>query len=103
MIRVNVIYPNTSGGTFDMAYYLSNHMPMVQQKMGAALKGMTVDQGLSGAQPGTEAAFRVIATLLFDSLDAFERAFGPVGSEIQGDIPNYTNIAPTIQVSEVKM
>lgn len=103
MIRVNVMYPNNAGGTFDMGYYLSNHMPMVRQKLGAALKGMTVDQGLSGGQPGTEAAFHVIATLLFDSVDAFQRAFGPVGAEIQGDGPNYTNIAPTVQISEVKL
>jgi uncharacterized protein (TIGR02118 family) len=103
MIRVNVLYPNNPGSTFDMHYYLSKHMPMVQQKMGAALKGMTVDQGLNGGLPGTEAAHRVIASLLFDSVEAFERVFLPAAAEIQGDIPRYTNIAPVIQVSEVKM
>ena len=103
MIRVNVLYPNNSGASFDMDYYLSKHMPMVQQKLGAALKGMTVDQGLNGGLPGTEPAQRVIASLLFDSAEAFERAFTPVSAEIMGDIPRYTNIAPVIQVSEVKM
>jgi len=103
MIRVNVLYPNNPGATFDMDYYLNKHMPMVRQKMGVALKGMTVDQGLSGGQPGTEAAHRVLATLTFDSVDAFERAFGPAAGDIQGDIPRYTNIAPVIQISEVKM
>jgi uncharacterized protein (TIGR02118 family) len=103
MIRVNVLYPNNPGSTFDMNYYLSKHMPMVQQKMGAALKGMTVDQGLNGGLPGTEAAQRVIASLLFDSVEAFEHAFTPHTAEIMGDIPRYTNIAPVIQVSEVKM
>lgn len=86
-----------------MDYYLNKHMPMVREKMGAALKGMTVDQGLSGGQPGTEAAHRVIATLMFDSAQAFERAFLPLAGEIQADIPRYTNMAPTIQISEVKM
>jgi uncharacterized protein (TIGR02118 family) len=103
MIRVNVLYPNQSGATFDMNYYLSKHMPMVQQKMGAALKGMTVDQGLSGGLPGTEAANHVIASLLFDSVETFQNAFLPVAAEIQGDIPRYTNIAPVIQISEVKL
>ena len=103
MIRVNVLYPNNPGASFDMNYYLSKHMPMVQQKLGAALKGMTVDQGLSGGLPGTEAAHRVIASLLFDSVEAFESAFLPVAAEIQGDIPRYTDIAPVIQVSEVKL
>jgi len=103
MIRVNVIYPNNAGGAFDMDYYLSKHMPMVGAKLGAALKGMTVDHGVSGGQPGTEPAYRVLATLRFDSVDAFQQAFIPHAAEIQGDIPKYTNIAPTIQISEVKM
>jgi uncharacterized protein (TIGR02118 family) len=103
MIRVSVLYPNNVGSTFDMDYYLGTHMPMLRKKMGAALKGMTVDQGISGGQPGTTASNRVIATLMFDSLEAFERAFGPLASEIQADIPRYTNIAPTVQISEVKM
>jgi uncharacterized protein (TIGR02118 family) len=103
MIRVNVLYPNNSGASFDMNYYLSKHMPMVQQKLGAALKGMTVDQGLNGGMPGIEAAHRVITSLMFDSAEAFERAFLPAAAEIQGDIPRFTNIAPVIQVSEVKM
>jgi uncharacterized protein (TIGR02118 family) len=103
MIRVNVLYPNNPGSTFDMDYYLSKHMPMVRNRLGAVLKGMTVDQGLSGAQPGTDAAYRVLATLLFDSVETFEAAFIPHAAEITGDIPQYTNIAPTIQISEVKL
>ena len=103
MIKVYVIYPNNSGGTFDMDYYLAKHMPMVREKLGEALKGMTVDHGLNGGQPGTEAANRVIATLGFDSVEAFQNAFVPHAAEIQGDIPRFTNIAPTVQISEVKM
>jgi uncharacterized protein (TIGR02118 family) len=103
MIRVNVVYPNKSGATFDMEYYLSKHMPMVREKMGAALKAMTVDQGLNGGQPGTEAAYQVIASLLFDSAEAFQNAFIPHTAEIMADIPRYTNIAPTVQISEVKL
>ena len=103
MIKVYVIYPNNSGGTFDMDYYLTKHMPMVGERLKPALKGMTVDNGISGGQPGTEAAYRVIATLLFDSMEAFQNAFIPHAAEIQGDIPKYTNIVPTVQISEVKM
>ncbi|MCU1334519.1 MAG: EthD family reductase [Bryobacterales bacterium] len=103
MIRVNVLYPDNASATFDMDYYMGKHIPMVRQKLGAALKGLTIDRGLSGAQPGTQAPYRVILALEFDSVEAFEHAFGPVAGEIQGDIPRYTNIAPTIQISEVKM
>jgi uncharacterized protein (TIGR02118 family) len=49
MIKVSVLYPNTSGAKFDMTYYLESHMPMVRDVMGGALKGLNVEQGL--AQP----------------------------------------------------
>jgi len=35
-----------------MAYCLEKHIPMVGQKMGSAIKGVAVEQGLSGAAPG---------------------------------------------------
>jgi uncharacterized protein (TIGR02118 family) len=64
---------------------------------------MTVDNGIGGGQPGTDAAYRVITTLSFDSVEAFQNAFIPHAAEIQGDIPRFTNIAPTLQISEVKL
>jgi len=103
MIKVYVLYPKNSGATFDMDYYLTKHMPMVGERLGPALKGMTVDHGLAGGQPGTDAAYGVITTLRFDSVDAFQNAFIPQAAEIQGDIPRFTNIAPTVQISDVKM
>jgi len=103
MIRVSVLYPNSSGSTFDMDYYLTKHMPMVGARLKPALKAMTVDNGISGAQPGTDAANRVITTLSFDSMETFQSAFIPHAAEIQGDIPRFTNIVPTVQISEVKL
>jgi uncharacterized protein (TIGR02118 family) len=103
MIKVYVIYPNSPGATFDMDYYLTKHMPMVVARLKPALKAMTVDHGIGGAQPGTEAAYRVITTLSFDSVETFQTAFTPHAAEIQGDISNFTNIAPTVQISEVKI
>jgi uncharacterized protein (TIGR02118 family) len=41
--------------------------------------------------------------LLFDSLEAFQGAFGPHAEAIMGDIPNYTDLEPVIQISEVIM
>ena len=35
MIRVSVMYPNSAGATFDMAYYTRKHMPMVRSKVSA--------------------------------------------------------------------
>ncbi len=103
MIRVSVFYPNTEGKKFDMAYYCNKHIPMVKQKLGAACKRVDVDQGLAGAQPGSRPGFAAMCYLSFDSVDAFQGAFGPHAEAIMGDIPNYTDIEPVIQVNEVKM
>ena len=103
MIKVSVLYPNGAGTTFDMNYYLAQHMPMVGAKLGAACKKIEVEQGLGGAQPGSSPAFVAMCHLHFDSVDAFQQAFGAHAEAIVADIPNYTNAQPTIQVSEVKL
>ena len=103
MIKVSVFYPYEEGKKFDMDYYLSSHIPMVQEKLGAALKGGAVEQGLSGVEPGSPAIYVAMGHLLFDSVEAFQNAFGPHSEAIMADIPNYTDIQPTIQISEVKM
>jgi uncharacterized protein (TIGR02118 family) len=100
LIKVSVLYPNTSGCKFDMDYYLAQHMPMVQRKLGAACKRMAVDEGIAGGAPATYAA---MGHLYFDSAEAFQAAFAPHAQAIMADIPNYTNIQPAIQISEVKM
>jgi uncharacterized protein (TIGR02118 family) len=63
VIKVSVFYPNTTGGRFDMPYYLNKHMPMVQQKLGAPLKGMSVQQGLGGGQPGSPPTYLAMGRL----------------------------------------
>ncbi len=103
MIKVGVFYPNNAGSKFDLKYYLEKHIPMVRQKMGPALKGVAIEQGLSGGQPGAPITYSIICHLSFDSVDAFQTAFLPHATEIMGDISNYTNVEPLVQVSDVKM
>ena len=103
MIKVSVFYPDRVGSKFDMDYYCNNHMPMVQQKLGAACKEVAVEHGLSGATPGSRPAYVAMGHLYFDSAEAFQAAFGPHAPAIMADIPNYTDIEPVFQVSEVKV
>ena len=103
MIKVSVLYPNTAGAKFDMDYYLTKHMPMVKQKLGAACKSMAVEEGIAGGGPGAPATYAVMAHLGFDSVDAFQVAFAPHAQAILGDIPNYTDTQPTIQISKTRM
>jgi uncharacterized protein (TIGR02118 family) len=103
MITVSVLYPNEAGSKFDMNYYLKSHIPMVQKKLGSALKGVVVEQGLGGPAPGSPAAYSTICHLRFDSVDAFQGAFGPHAPAIQQDIANYSSVQPVIQISDVKL
>ncbi len=103
MIKVSVLYPKTATSKFDIDYYCNRHMPMVQQKLGAALKRMAVDHGLAGGAPGSAPPYAAIGHLYFDSVEAFQAAFGPHAKEIMADIPNYTDVQPAVQVSEVKI
>jgi len=103
MIKVSVFYPNNEGSKFDMNYYCNSHIPMVRQKLGAACKGAAVEQGITGATPGSRPAFIAMGHIYFDSVEAFQTAFGPHAEAIMADIPNYTDIQPTLQISEVKI
>jgi uncharacterized protein (TIGR02118 family) len=103
MISVCVIYPRTERSRFDVEYYMQKHMPMTIKSLGGALKGVTVETGVAGGEPGSSPANAVVCRLLFDSVDAFVGAFTPHAEKIQGDIANYTDVKPVIQINEVKM
>ncbi len=101
MIKVSVMYPNIPGARFDHTYYRDKHMPLVASKMGANLHHYTVDKGLAGGTPGAPATYIGMCHLYCESIDAFQAGFGPHAGEIMGDIPNYTDLAPVVQISEV--
>jgi uncharacterized protein (TIGR02118 family) len=103
MIKVSVLYPNTAGSRFDLTYYLRTHVPLTRQKLGAALRGVSVEHGVSGLQPASPPPYHVMGHMLFDSVEAFRNAFEPNAEAIVGDIANYTDTTPTIQISDVKL
>ena len=102
MIKVSVFYPNSPGARFDMTYYTTKHMPMVQKRI-TACKGIAAEQGLAGGPPGAPATYIAIGHLLFDSVEAFQAGFAPHAAEILGDIPNYTNTQPVLQINQITL
>ena len=101
MIKVSVMYPNGEGKSFDMDYYCNKHVAMVGGLLGDAVKGATVEKGLGGGEPDSMATYAAMGNLYFNSMEEFENSFGPNADKIMSDLPNFTNIEPTIQVSEV--
>ncbi len=104
MIAMNVMYPNQDGGTFDLDYYLNTHMPLVAERWAdMGHKGAQVFKGTAGGAPGSDAPYVVLAQVFFDSLDDLQAAQKAHGKEIFADIANFTNITPTVQISDVLM
>jgi uncharacterized protein (TIGR02118 family) len=101
MIKVSVMYPYAPGARFDHDYYRDKHMPLLAARMGAACKSYTIDKGLAGGAPGAPPTYVGMCHVFADSVESFQAAFGPHAKEILGDIPNYTDLKPVMQISEV--
>ena len=101
MVKVTILYPNAEGKTFDMDYYADKHMPMVAELLGDSLKFLKIDRGIGGRTADDQVPYLAIGYLYFDKLSEYQNAFAPHAEKIVGDIPNYTNIQPVIQISEV--
>ena len=100
MIRVAVLYPNSQGATFDVEYYKTRHMKLVEERLEPlGLVSWEVDAGVAG-MGDTPPPFACIGYITFQSVQAFLDAFAQAGEELVADIPNYTNIEPLIQISE---
>lgn len=92
MIQVSVLYPKSDGSTFDMEYYKTKHRQICFDVM-PGLKRMDCFAGIDGP-------YAAVGHLYFDSAEAMGAAMGgPRIVEAQADLPNYTNIAPVIQIS----
>ena len=101
MIKISIMYSNTESGTFNMDYYKEKHMPMLSELFGESLKQYSIDEGVSGRLPNEPATYIAIGYLYFDTLSDYQEGFKEHGKTILDDIPNYTNIKPTVQISKV--
>ena len=102
MIRVSVLYANEAGKKFDADYYRNKHMPLAGERLKPfGLVRYEVDKGLAGGAPNAPAPFIGACHFYFNSLEDFQKGMGAHGQELMADIPNYTNIGPTIQISEI--
>jgi uncharacterized protein (TIGR02118 family) len=103
MVRISILYPKTASSRFDFDYYVGKHMPRSIDLLSAhpGFRGVSVEKGVGGAAPGADPTYSAMCHFLFDSAESFMAAFMPHAPELQGDIPNYTDVAPVIQINEV--
>ncbi len=100
-ITITVMYPDTPGSKFDMDYYLQKHGPLLHRLWGPlGLTGLKVLKGLGTPDPKTPAPYRIIALVEFKSLEAVQAAVAAHGAEVMGDIANFTDAPPQIQIND---
>jgi uncharacterized protein (TIGR02118 family) len=93
MIRLSVFYPKGEGSTFDHDYYRDTHVPMALKAWG--LSGAEIDKGVDGP-------YVAGVHFKFESTEAVGAAMAAPGTaEVLADVPNFTNITPVLQTSEV--
>ncbi len=100
MITFSVLYPATDGASFDHDYYRDKHIPLLQERLGEAVKGVRIEKGRSNSRGG-EPPFVAAVHIRFESEEAFGAAMMPHGSVFSDDVANYTTIQPILQISEV--
>jgi uncharacterized protein (TIGR02118 family) len=99
---VSVLYPNEAGKKFDFDYYRNTHMKLAGARLTPfGLIRYEVDRGLAGGGPNAPAPFIGACHFYFDSVDQFQKGMAAHGQELLADIPNYTNLQPTIQISDI--
>lgn len=101
MYRVSIMYPNQERVRFDLNYYRTKHMELVKKLLKPfGLIKTEVDSGISGGG-GQPPPYICIGHLYFEAKDGYDRAVAEVGSIIRGDIPNFTDVKPIRQISEI--
>jgi len=102
MIKVTILYPNGEGKTFDMDYYVNNHMKMVANLAGDSIKAMSIEKGIAGGASEAPVPYLAIGNMYFDNISAFQNSLGPHSDKLVADIVNFTNCEPILQISLVQ-
>ncbi|KAF2253586.1 hypothetical protein BU26DRAFT_225641 [Trematosphaeria pertusa] len=92
--QASVLYPRKDGATFNMAYYLSTHMPLVASSWAKyGLKRWSV------TQLGPDSPYSV---LVWESLEAFDKAAkGAEAGDVFGDIERFSSEQLVLCAGEV--
>lgn len=97
MIRVSVMYPNGKGRRFDLDYYVHKHMAMVHKFLDSA--GLVKAEVDKAADPNSP--FMAMGHLYFRTMEEFQTGFFAHAAEMTADIPNFTDVTPQVQISEI--
>ena len=91
---VQFIYPASAASDFNLDYYLNTHVSLLEKRWySQGLRQWSIAVGEKGE------SYHVQATLIWESLEAFQNA--QFVEEVAGDIPNFTSATPTRVVGTI--
>ncbi len=98
-ISLQVIYSVTDGSTFDYDYYTSKHFAVVDEHISQFIDQQVVTKG-TAILPDQPASVHAIATFIFKDNEALGAALAAAGPVLE-DLPNFTNVQPSMLIGEV--
>ncbi|KAF4825611.1 hypothetical protein CGCSCA5_v000415 [Colletotrichum siamense] len=101
-ITITVVFPNDDDAQYDIDYYVTKHMPLIQERWGKyGVKSWSVTKFQPGAD-GAKPLYAFGSVVYWDNLEQIKTAFGgPEVGEIMGDVSNFSNKEPIFLTGEV--
>lgn len=101
MVKLTVMYPHREDARFDMKYYVNHHI-MIHREDKNVL-GIVIEQGENAFRGGDTPAMACVAHFFYESIGKLNESRTPEKSDRQmKDLPNFTDIVPMDQISEVE-
>jgi uncharacterized protein (TIGR02118 family) len=101
MYKISVMYPAQKDSNFDVDYYCTKHLGLVEKYMKPfGLIKFEIVKGISGGGDSSP-PFAYIGNMYFETLDGYEKAIAASKGVLRSDIPKFTNVTPIRQISEV--
>ncbi len=97
---ITVLYPNKDGVRFDFDYYKKKHATLIMRLYGKGIARYELRKGLSGPDGGKPPYVATVNFWIGDQ-KAFDEAQARHTDELVADVPNFTDVMPTIQFDEV--
>ncbi len=76
-------------------------MPLLKARMGSSCKAFHIKPTKDYRRRSGLATYVAMCHFFCDSVEAYQQGFSPHAQEIMGDILNYTDVSPVVQISEV--
>ncbi|HUK02101.1 MAG TPA: EthD family reductase [Steroidobacteraceae bacterium] len=97
---ITVLYPNSEGVRFDFDYYREKHATLILRLYGKAIARYELRRGVAGPDGGKPSYVATINFWIGDQ-KLFDEAQQKHTAQLIADVPNFTNVMPTIQIDDV--